>query len=1367
MKGDFTRFTFDRKKLYTGVLKQQGRVDLDADWNEQSAIDSYLDRISRMDLSGVENGAPSLKPGFEVTLKSGAPGSVDLNLSAGRFYAEGLICELFDPASYLHQPFYPNPPALAPVDGQTDLVYLDVWQRHITAIEDPSIREIALEGPDTCTRVQTVFQVKIASNVGAVDCPNAPLPQKSGALLTTSIVPVPPEDDLCLIGAAGGYKGLENRLYRVEIHASGALGTATFKWSRDNGSVAFPITEFVAGQPNKIRVKRLGRDQVLTLHEGDFVEVLDDNNELLGQPGTIAQIQAIDAANLELTLTGPALNVPTSGNLSDHPKVRRWDQKSLPISTAAGPIALEDGIQISFAGSNFQTGDYWMFAARATDGTIEILTNAQPQGIRHEYARLALVTWHGPAPFKITPHDCRTIFPAGGKDCCCCTVTVGDGSKSKGDFTDIQKAIDSLPQTNEFAEVCILPGLYVIPNTIAIHRSNLLVRGCGQRAVIQGPLNSPAFEAPAFQVSASSNVSFEWLTVSAPQAIKATGVSKLRIVDCLFDAQRGFSVEVSAQDCIISENTCHGGIWIMDGSNDIRIFHNRIENGTSQGIGIGGAQENEFEIRNVDVRDNQIIGNRESGIATLFESDRGSLGIDGITIAGNVIDSNAGAPQQPRVAMGGVVLENARNVRILDNEIDNNGIGKLSACGIFLQDCSNVDIEENSILDNGNTDGVIHAECVDFQTKNPGEQLDNPVKANSVTFTLKDQGGTLPQKAPIFKIGTFTGLAGTINIVIDLPASDSVAIQLFIPSALNPNNSITLTALANTTQTDTSTVTASNSAQTVALFGPGITQVTITALSEFVLLEFCRFIAPAVAGWQGGIMANRINAEPVSNQTNKISFPKGYPAICVHDNIVNTPAGQSLLIIASGQVSVEGNALTSNGARNQADLPPFPEGPFGVFIFDLGLAYPPQVTFLSGAFLAMFFLIATSNKLEGIKLLWDGRVAFEGNQVAYRALNGTIADGSLASGIFTLDACQITGNQFRAEAAGRVIGADLRASGDTVCITGNGFSELPNTALFSCTSHGRNVMTVLNQSMHCLSTSGSQQTLQQNNQVTITTLCPQFSRRLQSVLRNREVTAQPKPFSSQVERATNTMEKTFSSLNDGAMSVLESWVKKQRERAARFEAAAKILVKKKVDPSDPQMIAVQTGQKQSQQLAESLDLALRRVKALPQPVFGQQMFAGTVRNADGNVVQHAVVQLVETVNNVAKTISQTESNIFGDFAMNVPLSALTASEWQLVVVDKAGQKLASELVSIDPAQGVIAFVSLVLSPVPAVGTGSSSKPAPPAAATPTVPAATPTATPTANTARTIEDADAGEGRPKRKSKKPKRAKENDSEEEGI
>ena len=38
MKGDFTRDLFDPTKHYSGVLMQQGRVQLDADWNEQDSI---------------------------------------------------------------------------------------------------------------------------------------------------------------------------------------------------------------------------------------------------------------------------------------------------------------------------------------------------------------------------------------------------------------------------------------------------------------------------------------------------------------------------------------------------------------------------------------------------------------------------------------------------------------------------------------------------------------------------------------------------------------------------------------------------------------------------------------------------------------------------------------------------------------------------------------------------------------------------------------------------------------------------------------------------------------------------------------------------------------------------------------------------------------------------------------------------------------------------------------------------------------------------------------------------------------------------------------------------------------------------------
>ena len=38
MKGDFSRDTFDARRDYVRVLMQQGRVQVDADFNEQHAI---------------------------------------------------------------------------------------------------------------------------------------------------------------------------------------------------------------------------------------------------------------------------------------------------------------------------------------------------------------------------------------------------------------------------------------------------------------------------------------------------------------------------------------------------------------------------------------------------------------------------------------------------------------------------------------------------------------------------------------------------------------------------------------------------------------------------------------------------------------------------------------------------------------------------------------------------------------------------------------------------------------------------------------------------------------------------------------------------------------------------------------------------------------------------------------------------------------------------------------------------------------------------------------------------------------------------------------------------------------------------------
>ncbi len=65
MKGDFSSIRFAPGKHYTQVLKQQGRVDLDSDWNEQSLISNRLDRTKAIDIIG-NCGVPKKGGGFKI-----------------------------------------------------------------------------------------------------------------------------------------------------------------------------------------------------------------------------------------------------------------------------------------------------------------------------------------------------------------------------------------------------------------------------------------------------------------------------------------------------------------------------------------------------------------------------------------------------------------------------------------------------------------------------------------------------------------------------------------------------------------------------------------------------------------------------------------------------------------------------------------------------------------------------------------------------------------------------------------------------------------------------------------------------------------------------------------------------------------------------------------------------------------------------------------------------------------------------------------------------------------------------------------------------------------------------------------------------
>ncbi len=94
MKGDFSRFTFDSKKHYTRVLQQQGRVRLDADWNEMVEIHCHDLRNVMRDLIG-PYGGPIDNCGFKIigsaasTRRKGQLHRGKLHLRRGDF----LICE--------------------------------------------------------------------------------------------------------------------------------------------------------------------------------------------------------------------------------------------------------------------------------------------------------------------------------------------------------------------------------------------------------------------------------------------------------------------------------------------------------------------------------------------------------------------------------------------------------------------------------------------------------------------------------------------------------------------------------------------------------------------------------------------------------------------------------------------------------------------------------------------------------------------------------------------------------------------------------------------------------------------------------------------------------------------------------------------------------------------------------------------------------------------------------------------------------------------------------------------------------------------------------------------------------------------------
>jgi hypothetical protein len=350
---------------------------------------------------------------------------------------------------YYEQVHYPLDEDQDKLPDQPFLVYLDVWERHVTHIKAPGIREVALGGPDTATRSQVVWQVKVISQESALspekinewwpDVLGGLRAKNRGELIARTDTPV--GESLvhpCITDPEAHYRGAENQLYRVEIHRGGrawdgegnADSSATFKWSRDNGSV---VTACVSQQGNDLIVSGV-RDGERGFAAGQWVEFIHDELELRGKPGTLVKLIKVEGETLSIDPQDAARLEWSAGY--NNPRVRRWDHQEPRALDAQGKaieeaqlskgailvsegisIQLEQGVWVEFqqpdegVENEYCTGDYWLIPARTATGDVEWPRGDDdeplalpPHGIEHHYAPLAVIK------ADASVDDCRYVI---------------------------------------------------------------------------------------------------------------------------------------------------------------------------------------------------------------------------------------------------------------------------------------------------------------------------------------------------------------------------------------------------------------------------------------------------------------------------------------------------------------------------------------------------------------------------------------------------------------------------------------------------------------------------------------------------------------------------------------------------------------------------------------------------------------------------------------------------------------------------------------------------------------------------------------------------------------------------------------------
>lgn len=925
MKGDFSEWDFDSHNNDIGVLHQQGRGLTDQDWNSATAINAMQRQVQANDVIGPDVAAvpADRKNSFLVTQAQANASEVEITLEPGRVWVDGFVIQVKEwpaipqPATYLPPPFHSTSMDTSSITANVrDAVILEIWPEALNAFQNPAeLLEPALGGVDTTERAKLFHRLRLLRLEDGDECGN--LADKleddfsNKGKLTVSAETITVTGD-CPVEAGGGYTGFEHYLIRVEI-AEPQGGEARFKWSRFNGGLVGRGVK----RAGEDRIDILANDQMIN-HcgvTGFYLEALMEN-AVTGLWEVVFSADATLSADSELVLA--AITGTWPGGDGNEAFFRLWDGNE-PVSgypTGPDPVELAMGLRLQFDGSSsdltkYTPGDFWAFKVRAAgaagfDALREWPNSEAPQGIHYHRAPLAIITWNSAVPTTaIWPddiHDCRRVFRPLTQMDTCCSFRVGDGMSSRGDFDNIQDAINALPP--EGGEICVLKGIY--PENLLITKSNVVIHGCGDATHLVADSSDPAI-----RIAGANQVTVKNMQVSAdlegigvhitmlevpPQHITLSSLSINAATRSGIQADSGRFIRlldnrVSMQDVA---SAFHGIFIIAD---EVLIEHNLVQvlgkgrQLTRASAGRGGLQLG-GTCDSVRVTDNQFLSGIGNGITlgTLMAIDQQTddkRGPEGWIVGkddpcdpcapGSVIirPRNPDGAEQPEYQSMGSLYD----IRIERNRIEGFGLNGIGVVAFF-------DLEEEDEF----------ISVVGLQ-----------ILGNTITGCLLRNLQQIPDEMVDSSGYGAISLADVENAVIN----DNQLVDNGL-SHLDPICGI------------------------YVLHGEGLDIFDNRILNNGRKTE--QSTEDANQGPRAGIWVQFATAPKLIIQTLDRLYPRqnGVPAIRIHDNIVTQPLGRAVSLNALGPVSVLGNQMTSQGFIFDANAPSFFAST--LFIFNLGIS---------------------------------------------------------------------------------------------------------------------------------------------------------------------------------------------------------------------------------------------------------------------------------------------------------------------------------------------------------------------------------------------------------------------------------------------